>query len=170
MKLWLLDADILIDFLSYDLLDKLVATHEIYAATSVIDEVKFFKQNGEKIDARFRERYIQTGLIIEVNATAEEASCLLNRFAEDFSFTIHAGEIESLAVLIREKELIFCTCDAAAIRTLPLLDLTDRGISAEKLLRQSGLYKPGLKDRHTEEYFKSNIAIGCEHKIYNLKS
>jgi predicted nucleic acid-binding protein len=170
LKLWLLDADILIDFLSRDLLDKLVEKHEIYAASSVIDEVRYFKRNIEKIDARFRERYVQTGLIKEVSATAEEASCLLNHFTNDFKFTIHAGEIESLAVLIRQTELIFCTCDAAAIRTLPLLDLTERGISAEKLLRQSGLYKPGLKERHTEEYFKSNISIGREYKIYNLKS
>lgn len=169
MKLWLLDADILIDFLSYDLLDKLVVTHEIYAATSVIDEVKFFKRDGKSYPAQFREKYIQTGHIKEVSATAEEASCLVSQFAKDFTFTIHAGEIESLAVLIREKELVFCTCDAAAIRTLPLLDLTDRGISAEKLLRQSGLYKSGLKDRHTEEYFKSNIAIGREQKFYHLK-
>lgn len=40
MKLWLLDADMLIDFLSHDLLDKLVKVHEIHAASSVIDEVK----------------------------------------------------------------------------------------------------------------------------------
>jgi hypothetical protein len=168
LKLWLLDADILIDFLSCDLLDKLVTTHEIYAASSVIDEVKYFKRSGEKVDARFRERYIQTGLVREISATAEEASRLLNRFSENLRFSIHAGEIESLAVLIRQTELIFCTCDAAAIRILPLLDLTERGISAETLLRQTGLYKPGLKEKHSEEYFKSNIAIGREQKIYHL--
>jgi hypothetical protein len=66
--------------------------------------------------------------------------------------------------------LFFCTCDAAAIRTLPHLDISERGISAEKLLKQSGLLKPGLKDRHTEKYFKSNIAVGQEQKIYSLKS
>ena len=92
----------------------------------------------------------------------------MNRFSENLRFSIHAGEIESLAVLIRQTELIFCTCDAAAIRILPLLDLTERGISAETLLRQTGLYKPGLKEKHSEEYFKSNIAIGREQKIYHL--
>jgi hypothetical protein len=30
------------------------------------------------------------------------------------------------------------------------------------------LYKPGLKEKHSEEYFKSNIAIGREQKIYHL--
>jgi hypothetical protein len=58
LKLWLLDADILIDFLSHDLLDKLVKSHEIHAASSVIDEVKFFKRGGEKCSISFhRDRF-----------------------------------------------------------------------------------------------------------------
>jgi hypothetical protein len=169
LKLWLLDADILIDFLSHNLLDKLIKMHEIYAASSVIEEVKFFNLDGEKISVTFRETYIQTGLIKEISATAEEASILLMQLPKACSFALHSGEIESLAILTREKELFFCTCDAAAIRTLPFLDLTERGISAEKLLKQSGLFKPGLQDRHTEEHFRSNIAVGREQKIYHLK-
>jgi mannitol/fructose-specific phosphotransferase system IIA component (Ntr-type) len=77
LKLWLLDADILIDFLSYDLLDKLLKTHEIYAASSVIEEVKFFKKNGVKKSVAFREQYIETGLIKESSATPHEGSFLL---------------------------------------------------------------------------------------------
>jgi len=53
LKLWLLDADIIIDFLSHDLLDKLVKVHEIHAASSVIDEVKFFKRGGKNIPFLF---------------------------------------------------------------------------------------------------------------------
>ena len=161
---------IIIDFLSHDLLDKLVKLHEIHAASSVIDEVRFFKRGGEKYPISFRENYIQTGLIKECSATADEASHLLSKLPRESPSTLHSGEIESLAILIRESDLVFCTCDAASIRTLPLLDLTERGISAEKLLKQSGLFKPGLQDRHTEKYFKTNIAIGQEQKIYKTKS
>jgi len=161
---------IIIDFLSHDLLDKLVKLHEIHAASSVIDEVRFFKRGGEKYPISFRENYIQTGLIKECSATADEASHLLSKLPRESSSTLHSGEIESLAILIRESDLVFCTCDAASIRTLSLLDLTERGISAEKLLKQSGLFKPGLQDRHTEKYFKTNIAIGQEQKIYKTKS
>lgn len=170
MKLWLLDADILIDFLSHDLLDKLVKVHEIHAASSVIEEVKFFKRSGKKYPISFRDDYIKTGLIKECSATVDDASTLLSKLPSVSPFTLHPGEIESLAILIRETNLVFCTCDAATIRTLPFLDLTERGISAEKLLKQSGLFKPGLQDRHTEEYFKTNIAIGQEQKIYQVKS
>ena len=73
---------------------------------------------------------------------------------------IHAGELESIAVLLREEDLIFCSCDAATIQILPVFDLAERGISAEALLGQSGLLKPGLQERHTEEYFRNNLRIG----------
>jgi hypothetical protein len=146
LKLWLLDADILIDFLSHDLLDKLVKIHEIHAATSVIEEVKYFKRDGIRYPVSCRVNYIQTGLMKECSATIEDASILLSKLPSVSPFTLHSGEIESLAILIRETNLVFCTCDAATIRTLPFLDLTERGISAEKLLKQSGLLKPGLHD------------------------
>lgn len=170
MKLWLLDADIIIDFLSHDVLDKLIKHHEIHAATSVIDEVRYFKRGGKKYSIAFREKYIQTDLIKECSATDEDAANLFNRLPPNLPFTIHAGEIESLAILIKNTNLVFCTCDAASIRTLPFLDAVERGISAEQLLKQSGLLKPGLKDRHTEEYFKNNIAVGQEQKMYKTKS
>jgi len=109
-------------------------------------------------------------LIKECVATADDASCLLSRLPQKTPFTLHVGEIESLAILIRETDLVFCTCDAATIRTLPILDLTERGISAEKLLKQTGLFKPGLQDRHTEEYFRTNIGIGQQQNIYQTKS
>jgi len=166
LKLWLLDADILIDFLSLDILDKLVKIHEIHAASSVIEEVKFFKRDGKKYAVSFRETYVNTGLIKELSASTDDAAVLLSRLSQPNPFNIHPGEIESLAILIRESSLTFCTCDAAAIRTLPLLDLAERGISAEELLRKSGLMKPGLKERHTESYFMNNIGIGRVQNIY----
>jgi hypothetical protein len=77
--------------------------------------------------------------------------------------------LESLAILAREEALIFCSCDAAAIRALPLLNLSDRGISVESLLKSSGLQRSDLKDRHTDQYFMNNLAIGQENKIYLFK-
>ena len=77
MKLWLLDADILIDFLSLDILAKLVKIHEVYAASSVIEEVKYFNRSGKKYPVFFREDYIKTGLIKEFSASPEDASALI---------------------------------------------------------------------------------------------
>lgn len=134
----------------------------------MIEEVKYFKRGGKKHPVSFRKNYIQSGLIKEISATTEDASTLLSKLHRISRFTLHPGEIESLAILIKERRLFFCTCDAATIRTPPFLDLTERGISAEGLLKQSGLLKPGIQDRHTEVYFRENIAIGREQKIYQL--
>ena len=81
--------------------------------------------------------------------------------------SLHTGELESLTVLLKDETLVYCSCDAATIKVLPLLDLSDRGISPEELLRQSGLSKGGLQDRHTTAYFRENILRGKEQKIYS---
>ncbi|MEK6726741.1 MAG: hypothetical protein AABY54_09390 [Deltaproteobacteria bacterium] len=48
------------------------------------------------------------------------------------------------------------------------LDLSDRGISVEGLLRQAGLLKSALEEKHKDEYFKSNLAIGQKDMIYSF--
>lgn len=63
MKLWLVDADILIDFISHDVLDMLTKIHAVYAASSVIEEVKYVKRGGKWYPASFREKYIRSSLI-----------------------------------------------------------------------------------------------------------
>jgi hypothetical protein len=159
---------VIIDFLALDVLDKLARFHEVYAATTVIAEVKHFKRDGGKFPIDFRKEYIQRNMIKEVSATTEEISSLLKNLPKNSHFALHTGEKELLAVLKREHVMIFCTCDAATIRTLPFLNIAERGISAEELLKQSGLLKSGLLERHSEAYFKTNVAIGKEQKIYKL--
>lgn len=169
MKLWLLDADTIIDLLGLDVFDKLVRKQAVSAVSTVIGEIKFFKKDGKKIEIDFRERYVDNGMIIEFSATTEEMKEILSKLPPLDRKAIDPGELESLAVLVREEELKFCTCDAATIRALPLLDASDRGISVERLLKLSGLTRSSLKDRHTEEYFKNNLAIGQQEKIYKFK-
>lgn len=72
MKLWLLDADVIIDLLSLGIFDSLVERHDIYVATIVIDEVKSYKKDGVKQDIDFRAEYINTERIKEQSAYAAE--------------------------------------------------------------------------------------------------
>jgi hypothetical protein len=69
--------------------------------------------------------------------TSETREILLE-LPQIFGDTLDAGELESLAIPYGEKDLIFCSCDAAAIPRLPFLDLSDQGISAEKLMKDPG--------------------------------
>jgi len=169
LKLWLLDADVIIDLLSLDVFDRLANSHEIFAATTVIDEVRFFKSNDEKHPVDLQQKYVSSGLVKELSASPDEIKEVLTKLPAINHENIDPGELESLAILSREEGLIFCSCDAAAIRALPFLDLSDRVISVESLLKSSGLQRSDLKDRHTDKYFKGNLAIGQENKIYLFK-
>ncbi|MHB8057040.1 MAG: hypothetical protein ACYDHC_04000 [Desulfuromonadaceae bacterium] len=173
MKLWLLDADVIIKLLEIDVFDKLVAMHELHVASTVVDEVKFFRRGGQKFQVNFRQQYIETSRVIETTATPEEMQDVLRRLPPLRQQAVHAGEIESLAVLVRQEDLTLCTFDSAAIKTLPFLDVTERAVSAERLLQTSGLtLSPGFKldPRLSEEYFRSNIEQGLREFIYSHTS
>jgi hypothetical protein len=171
LRLWLLDADVVIKFLEIDVFDKLAGLHELHVASSVIDEVKYYRKNGKKILVNFRQQYIDTGNVIESTAVIEEIQDVLKSLPSLKREVIHAGEIESLAILVREEALTLCTFDAAAIRTLPFLGMTERAISAEQLLNVSGLTLSAghkLDVRLSESYFRSNLDEGKKDSIYSI--
>jgi hypothetical protein len=169
LKLWLLDADVIIDLLSLDVFDKLTRSHKIFAASTVINEVRFFKRSAGKQAVDLRQQYVSGEPIKELSASTDEIKEVLAKLPAINHESIDPGELESLAILAREGDLIFCSCDAAAIRALPFLDLSDRGISVESVLKSSGIQRSDLKDRHTDQYFKNNLAVGQENKIYLFK-
>ena len=168
--MWLLDADVVIKFLEIDVFDKLAVLHELHVASSVIDEVKYYRKNGKKIPANFRQQYIDTGNVIESTAVIEEIQDVLKCLPSLKREVIRAGEIESLAILVREEALTLCTFDAAAIRPLPFLSMTERAISAEQLLNVSGLTLASghkLDVRLSESYFRNNLDEGKKDFIYS---
>jgi len=169
LKLWLLDADVVIDLLGLDIFDKLVEIHQVHVASTVATEVLYFVRGGVKCSVDFRQVYIEAGHVTEVSASVEELGEVVKKLPPIKRDGLHSGELESIAVLLREEDLIFCSCDAATIRILPLFDLAERGISTEALLRQSGLLKPGLQDRHTEEYFRNNLRIGQQENLLSQR-
>jgi hypothetical protein len=170
LRLWLLDADVIIDLPGLDVFDKLVKIHQVSVASTVVEEIQHFWRAGEKILVDFRGEYIEASVLREVGVSTEELQEVIERLPALKRDVIHAGELESLAILLQEEDLTFCSCDAATIRTLPFLDLDERGISTESLLRKSGLLKPGLKDRHAEEYFRNNLRIGQQERMLSFES
>jgi hypothetical protein len=159
----LLDADVIIELLQLDVFDRLISQHKIHVASTVIDEVKYYRQSGKKVSVTFRQTYVTQGRVSEVTATVEELKEVMRKLPPLQQQALDAGEIESLATLVNDSELIFCTFDAAAIRALPFLDATNQAISAERLFRLSGLtLSSNLKlDVHlSEKYFQSNLAQG----------
>jgi hypothetical protein len=170
LKLWLLDADVIIKLLEINVFNSLADMHELHVASAVVDEVKYFRRDGVKHPVNFRDQYINSGRVVEATATTGEMQDVLRRLPSLRQQSIHSGEIESLAVLVRHEELTLCTFDAAAIRALPFLDVAERAISAERLLQTSGLtlspcYK--LDQRLSENYFSSNLNQGIQEFIFS---
>lgn len=166
MKLWILDADVIIDLLELDKFNTLVEACDIYLATTVINEVQYFHRSGKDIPVDLRREYVDKNLIVELLASVEdlqEAHKLIPP-----CYRLHDGELESLAVLLSRDDLTFCTFDAAAIRVLPFLELSDRAICLEELLKQAGISRHGLKPTHKKSYLESNLREGKTQKIYRF--
>jgi predicted nucleic acid-binding protein len=168
LKLWLLDADIIIDLLAYDLFDSLANQHDIYVAETVINEVEYYKVRGNRIPVDLKKEYLEAGKIKQLSISSEAMISLLNRLPRTIFDGLDEGEQESLAALVEHQELRFCTCDKAAIIALPFLGCTERGISAEILLKQSGLTSREPQEKHTEKYFRRWLHEGEQRKIYGI--
>lgn len=176
MKLWLLDADVIIKFLELEVFDKLVGMHEIHVSTTVISEVKFYYKNGQRtndnrIFLNFRTQYVDPGRVIENEATSDEVKAVVNRLPSLKRKSIDPGELESLAVLVREEGLTMCSFDVAAIKALPFLHVSERAISAEQLLQSSGItlsHGNKLDPRLTESYFRNNLSQGKRDFIFGI--
>ena len=78
LKLWLLDADVIIDLLGLNIFDKLVKIHEVHVASTVAGEVRFFRRDGEKVSIDFRKVYVGTGRVKEALASTEELREIVN--------------------------------------------------------------------------------------------
>lgn len=170
MKLLLLDADVIIDLLGFDLFDSLLNAYEVYVCSTVIDEIKTYKSQGITVPINFRQRYIDTTKVIELSAYSTEMKEMIERIPTIFRGTIDAGESESLTVLYKRSDLdlFFCSCDARAIKFLSYLRISNKGISLEKILNTVGQKGVNLQKRHTERYFKDNLRQGSIEFIQNI--
>lgn len=92
MRLWLLDADVIIKLLELDVFNQLAGKHELNAAFTVTNEVKYYRRKGQKISVNFRQTYITPVRVSEVEATVEEMQDAMRRLPPLKQQALHAGE------------------------------------------------------------------------------
>ena len=161
-RLVLLDANIIIEAHALGIWQGLIKKVDISVPSTIArKEAKFFfskKENRIVIDLSSD---VKQGLITELSASAEEIKRMLSKFTQDFVDSIDAGEAEAIALLLsnRAKDHVFCTGDRMTIQALSMLDMKDRGISMERLLRSIGITGK-LKRHYTEEFFKDALEKG----------
>ena len=97
MKLWLLDADVIIKLLEFDVFDRLADQHEVHVACTVIDEVKDFRREGQKVRGGLRRTYVESGRAVEDSATVEQMPEVVGRLQVLKQQVIYAGELGGAA-------------------------------------------------------------------------
>jgi len=154
LNLLLLDADVVIDAHRLGMWDKLLAQNKVHIGSVVLrTEVEYYIDNkGRRRNINLMAQH-QAKKITELSATLVEQSVLRERFDAVLGPKLDPGETESLVLLERTPELTFCTFDYAAITAVVLLDMGNRVISFETVLKQCGLSRR-LERKHSEERFK----------------
>ena len=153
-KLLLLDADVIMDLHTLDLFDRIIKTYDVHVTRTVLGEARYFKKEGR------REKISIADKVTVVDVEPES----LNRVrieAREAQLGIDPGELESIAYLnTTEEDLLFSTCDKAAITLFSYMELETKSISVEKAVRGAGHHTKNLYPRHYEKMFQKCIGKG----------
>jgi hypothetical protein len=157
-KLLLLDADAVIDLHTLGLFGKISKGYDICLTRTVFEEARYYKKDGARIEINVKDAAIIEDVDLESLKKAQ-------REAKEARLAIDPGEATSIAYLIKTEELIFCTCDQAAIKLVSYMELEQKSISLEKALRDIGYHKKNLYPRHLEKTFKAAVKEGKSLRI-----
>jgi len=158
-KLLLLDADVIIDLHTLDLFEKVSKSYNICLTQIVFEEARYYKKGGAKIAIDIKDVRI-------IEDVALEGLRKVKREAKEARLGIDPGESTSIAYLIQaEEEIIFCTCDQAAIKLIAYMELEQKSISLEKVLRTAGYHEKRLYPRNFEKTFKAYVKEGKSLRI-----
>jgi len=151
--LLLLDADAVIDLHTLGLFVKISKGYDVCLTRTVFEEARYYKKDGAKFEIDIKGAAIIEDVDLESLKKAQ-------REAREARLAIDPGEATSIACLIKTEELIFCTCDQAAIKLVSYMELERKSISLEKALRNIGYHKKNLYPRHLEKTFKAAVKEG----------
>jgi len=154
----LLDADVIIDLHKLGLWKQITKSHKVSIPSIILrKEVYYYEDENGRHNIDLEKEAGET--FSELSCSAQELLGFKENFDRVFQEELHDGEKEALALLQKQEDLVLCTCDHAAIKAMAMLDLSERGISFENLLKKSGMSKK-LEYKHTEKRFKKILSEG----------
>jgi hypothetical protein len=157
-KLLLLDADVIIDLHTLDIFSDLAKSYELMATDVVVCEAKYYKRDGQNYPVDISEvvTIVEDIDIDTIRLVIEEKKLA--------RLTVDDGEASSIAYIIQTHDVLFCTCDRAAISLCAFMDLENRAISLEGAFSKAGKKKMLLR-RHSNKSFKESIKNGLALKV-----
>jgi len=159
------DADVIIDAHKKGFWQQFIEKNKVHIASTErkVEARFYFDTEHRKIWINWRQE-LSKHRLVKVRATVTEIKDLQNRFDLALAPKLHLGEVECLAILEKRAGLKFCTFDAAAIKTLALLGLENRGVSLKKVLTECGLQK-NLSFKYSDQRFKRYVKQGQQMRI-----
>jgi len=166
----LLDADVIIDLHRFNIWNQIVTKNRIYISSIILRQEVYFYEGHNAVRHNIK-LLKDAGLkFSEISVSVTELKKFSLQFDRVLEAELHAGEKEALKIMQDNNEILFCTCDKAAIKAIAVLGKREQGISFEKLLKSSGITKR-LAFKHTEKYFKKYLNEGSIIRIqsYSIK-
>jgi hypothetical protein len=162
----LLDTGAVLELHRRDVWSALVQRRTIILPSIVAHEESFYYERSSQTIVIDLASQISEGKIQELGATPSEMGSVASKFDRVFVEGLHPGELEALAILARDPDhsLRFCTADKIAIYALVLINLEERLVSLEAVLREVGLGRP-LSPEFMDTYLQRHREIGVVKRI-----
>lgn len=164
----ILDNDVIVELHELNFWNAVVKQNKLHVSRIVSEEAKYYYINGIKKSKN--KKPILLDKLIEKKQIRVLSGCILEqrnilRCLKKFDISekpeLDAGELESLAIINKSKDLRFCTFDKAAIKALALMHKVDKGISFEGVLRKSGINQSKIfSGKYSQKYFDHWITQG----------
>ncbi len=162
----LLDTTAVLELHRRDAWSALLQRRTIIVPSIVAHEESFYYERESQTIIIDLPSLIARGKMQELEATPSEMRTVASEFDRVFVEGLHPGELEALAILKKDPDdsLTFCTADKVAIYALVLLNLEERLVSLEAVLREVGLGRP-LSAEFMDVYLQRHRQIGALKRI-----
>ena len=150
--------------------DEVIKKYDLILVENVVKQAIFYeKEDGTQCPIDLNP-WITGGQIRVAQVTLEQAGLFFKRFAANYTERLHDGEIESLTYLtVAKEECHIVSGDSIVYKTVGRLNMGDRGVSLEKILKDIGFQKD-LDWCFTEKFRKTHTDKGQQDFIHGFKA
>ena len=161
MKVFLLDADVIIWCAENNKLDSLFKDKKIKIPQKIFEEVIYKEdpETKERKTIQFQKYIKEDSLEVVDNPYTKEMEKVRDTYKECSQLAqLDDGESECIALLMKNSEYRFCTGDRAAMKVLGFWQLSEQAISLEELIGRVR----NIRDNFTREDMKRYLEEGSE--------
>ena len=155
-SLLLLDADIVIDLHKIGLWKAVTSRYKVHLPSTIIGEIKHYWKGSEQVLIDLSVE-LSSGMVVEVSVDPIDQKKVFDLLVSKKVDAIHDGEREALSYMYfhHDEDFRIALKDHAAIRAAVVLDIVEKTMSVEAMLKEAGALrqKDDLPYELTEKRF-----------------